>query len=93
MLPPDKSRASRKRNQLLILGQWVLTSLLVVPPTLGVLGRFYYEPFFTACTLDYWHRNYRNYYAYIYLLAVVGYIVPLTIMWAPYFDPSPLFFC
>merc|ERR1712154_140731 len=44
------------------------------------MGRFYYEPFKTACTVDFWHRSYKNYPTYIMGLTVIVYLVPMLFM-------------
>jgi len=77
----EKSTLQRGRYYFLfIFLQWQLSLLVIAPPLFGALGRFYYEPFKTACTVDFWHRGYKNYPAYIITLTIFVYTIPMVAM-------------
>jgi len=77
----EKATLTRGRfSFLFVFLQWQFVILVASPPILKVMGRFYYEPFKTACTLDYWHRGFLNYPLYILILTTVAYIIPIAAM-------------
>ena len=42
-------------------------------------SRFLLEPSGTMCTIDFWHGNVRNYHAYMAVLVVAGYALPILL--------------
>ena len=62
-----------------ILLQWTCSVLLSCPPALGLLGRFSLEPSGASCSVDFWHGDFRSYFAYASVLTLLGFICPLTI--------------
>ena len=42
------------------------------------------EPSGTSCTIDYWHGNFRNYHNYVIFLVIFAYMLPISIMYAPF---------
>ena len=74
----DAYRPSLKTGHFLF--QWQLSLLVIAPPLFGALGRFYYAPLKTACTVDFWHRGYKNYPAYIITLTIFVYTIPMVAM-------------
>ena len=43
-------------------------------------GRYALEPSGTACTIDYWHGNFRNYNYYVLYLVIMAYMFPISAM-------------
>jgi len=79
----EKSTLQRGRYYFLfIFLQWQVSLLAIAPALYGAMGRFYYEPFKTACTVDFWHRGYKNYPTYIVGLTIFVYVIPLVTMLA-----------
>lgn len=77
-------RPMLERGRLYFIGifvQWIFVFLCVAPPLFGSLGRFYYEPSKTSCTIDYWHGNFKNYKAYIIFLVIFAYLIPICTMY------------
>ena len=62
----------------LISLKWFICIWLTAPPMMEVLGRMGLEPFGTACTIDYWHGNFKNYRIYIAILVSLGFLIPFS---------------
>ena len=85
-LTGEKSTLQRGRYYFLfIFLQWQVSLLAIAPALYGAMGRFYYEPFKTACTVDFWHRGYKNYPTYIVGLTIFVYVIPLVTMSVQFF--------
>jgi len=65
---------------LLVIVKWLFVLLITVPPLTEKFGRYHLEPAGTACTIDYWHGNHRNYNAYILSVVVFAFVIPISIM-------------
>jgi len=65
---------------ILIICTWLLLLVFVIPPFLGIFGRFGLEPSGTSCTIDYWHGNFLNYNQYVLFLVIFAYMIPVSIM-------------
>jgi len=76
----SSSPPSLGQSSLLVTVQWLFVLLLTVPPLTEKFGRYALEPANTACTIDYWHGNYANYYSYILSVVVLAFIIPISIM-------------
>jgi len=54
--------------------------VFTLPPLMDIFGRYGLEPAGTACTIDYWHGNFRNYNTFIIFLVVFAYLLPISAM-------------
>jgi len=64
----------------MILVSWLFLLAFVIPPYLDIFGRYGLEPSGTACTIDYWHGNFRNYNYFVLYLCIFAYVIPITAM-------------
>jgi len=71
---------TNQQSFLMIGISWMFLLSFVIPPYLDIFGRFGLEPSGTACTIDYWHGNFRNYNYYVLYLTIMAYVIPITTM-------------
>jgi len=69
-----------RHSLVMVAVSWAALLCFVLPPYLDIFGRFGLEPSGTACTIDYWHGNYRNYNYYVLYLTTMAYMLPISVM-------------
>jgi len=69
---------TNQHSFILIIISWIFLLFFIIPPYMDIFGRFGLEPCGTACTIDYWHGNYRNYNYFVLYLTVFAYMLPIT---------------
>jgi len=59
---------------------WHILLIFTLPPLMNMFGRYGLEPAGTACTIDYWHGNIRNYNLFILFVVIFAYLIPVCTM-------------